>query len=110
DYPTGDAGTGGTPGLDAPLHLCCMNSLDVGEGVPVVARESQTGPAAVPAQLGERFPSGMRVRGRYRVVSEIGAGAFGTVCLGEDESTGHRVAIRFLPRNFASTPQAAQAV
>jgi len=43
-------------------------------------------------------------------VSEIGAGAFGTVCLGEDESTGHRVAIRFLPRNFASTPQAAQAV
>jgi serine/threonine-protein kinase len=50
------------------------------------------------------------VRGRYRVVSEIGAGAFGTVCLGEDESTGHRVAIRFLPRNFANTPQAAQAV
>jgi serine/threonine protein kinase len=75
-----------------------------------VARESQTGPAAVPAQLGERFPSGLRIRGRYRVVSEIGAGAFGTVCLGEDESTGHRVAIRFLPRNFASTPQAAQAV
>ena len=75
-----------------------------------MARESQTGPAEVPAQLGERFPSGLRIRGRYRVVSEIGAGAFGTVCLGEDESTGHRVAIRFLPRNFASTPQAAQAV
>jgi serine/threonine protein kinase len=52
----------------------------------------------------------LRVRGRYRVVSEIGAGAFGTVCIGEDESTGHRVAIRFLPRSFASTPQAAQAV
>ena len=50
------------------------------------------------------------MRGRYRVVSEIGAGAFGTVCVGEDESTGHRVAIRFLPRNFANTPQAAQAV
>jgi eukaryotic-like serine/threonine-protein kinase len=75
-----------------------------------VTRESQAGPAAVPAQLGERFPSGLRIRGRYRVISEIGAGAFGTVCLGEDESTGHRVAIRFLPRNFASTPQAAQAV
>jgi serine/threonine-protein kinase len=52
----------------------------------------------------------LRVRGRYRVVGEIGAGAFGTVCVGEDESTGHRVAIRFLPRNFANTPQAAQAV
>lgn len=69
------------------------------------------GPAASPsAQRGERFASGLRVRGRYRVVSEIGAGAFGTVCAGEDESTGHRVAIRFLPRNFANTPQAAQAV
>jgi serine/threonine protein kinase len=69
------------------------------------------GPATNPsAQRGERFASGLRVRGRYRVVSEIGAGAFGTVCAGEDESTGHRVAIRFLPRNFANTPQAAQAV
>jgi hypothetical protein len=26
------------------------------------------------------------MRGRYRVVSEIGAGVFGTGCLGEDES------------------------
>ena len=50
------------------------------------------------------------MRGRYRVVSEIGTGAFGTVCVGEDESTGHRVAIRFLPRNVANTPQAAQTV
>jgi serine/threonine protein kinase len=64
--------------------------------------------AIPPAQHGEWFASGLRVRGRYRVVSEIGAGAFGTVCLGEDESTGHRVAIRFLPRNFARTPQTAQ--
>ena len=75
-----------------------------------MTRESQAGPTAVPAQLGERFPSGLLVRGRYRVISEVGSGAFGTVCLGQDESTGHRVAIRFLPRNFASTPQAAQAV
>ena len=76
-----------------------------------MTREAQTGPAAIPnGQLGERFPSGLRVRGRYRVVSEIGAGAFGTVCAGEDESTGHRVAIRFLPRSFANAPQAAQAV
>src|SRR6266446_3157423 len=87
-----------------------MDSLYVVEEVAVVTRESQAGPAAVPpAQLGERFPSGLRVRGRYRVVNEIGAGAFGTVCVGEDESTGHRVALRFLPRNFATTPQASQA-
>src|SRR5438309_8771161 len=87
-----------------------MNSRYVVEGVTGVTREAQTGPAAIPnGQLGERFPSGLRVRGRYRVISEIGAGAFGTVCLGEDESTGHRVAIRFLPRSFASAPPATQA-
>src|SRR5437867_2059737 len=72
-----------------------------------MSSEAQAGPAAAPP-AGERFASGLRVRGRYRVVSEIGAGVFGTVCLGEDESTGHRVAIRFLPRDFASTPQTAQ--
>jgi eukaryotic-like serine/threonine-protein kinase len=76
-----------------------------------MSRDIQAGPASIPpAQRGERFASGLRVRGRYRVVNEIGAGAFGTVCVGEDESTGHRVAIRFLPRNFATTPQASQAV
>lgn len=89
----------------------CMGSFYVVGGVPVVNREAQTGPGAIPsAQRGEQFPSGLRVRGRYRVVSEIGAGAFGTVCVGEDESTGHRVAIRFLPRNVANTPQTVQAV
>ena len=76
-----------------------------------MSREAQAGPTSIPtAERGERFASGLRVRGRYRVVSEIGAGAFGTVCVGEDESTGHRVAIRFLPRDFAATPQASQAV
>jgi eukaryotic-like serine/threonine-protein kinase len=77
----------------------------------VSSRETHAGPtSSPPAQRGERFASGLRVRGRYRVVSEIGSGAFGTVCLGEDESTGYRVAIRFLPQSFATTPQASQAV
>jgi serine/threonine-protein kinase len=77
----------------------------------VSSREAQAGHAAIPpGERGERFASGLRVRGRYRVISELGAGAFGTVCVGEDESTGHRVAIRFLPRNFATTAHAAQAV
>src|SRR3977135_275982 len=83
----------------------------VSRGVPAVSREAPVGPAASPsAQRSGGVASGLRGRCRYRVVSEIGAGAFGTVCAGEDESTGHRVAIRFLPRNFANTPQAAQAV
>jgi len=60
--------------------------------------------------LGEQFPIGLLVRSRYRIVSELGAGDYGTVCLADDESTGHRVAIRFLPRSLAETPDAAQAV
>jgi serine/threonine-protein kinase len=59
------------------------------------AREDLTGPAAVP-------------KGRYRIVSDLGAGAFGDVCLAEDEATGHEVAIRFLPRGLASVPNGAQ--
>jgi len=63
-----------------------------------------------PFARGEQFPSGLLVRSRYRIVSERGAGAYGTVCIADDESTGHRVAIRFLPRKLADTPDAAQAV
>src|SRR5262249_57852656 len=90
-----------------------MDSLQYVEEVPreVSNRETQAGPtSSAPVQRGERFASGLRVRGRYRVVSELGSGACGTVCVGEDESTGHRVAIRFLPRGLATTPQAAKAV
>src|SRR5262249_24206065 len=111
DYPT----TNERP--DALRTLLTPNaSYDVwivygAQGVSAVNREISVGQAASPPdQRGERFASGLRVRGRYRVVSELGFGAFGTVCVGEDESTGHRVAIRFLPRSFATTPQASQAV
>jgi serine/threonine-protein kinase len=46
-------------------------------------------------------------KGRYRIVSDLGAGAFGNVCLAEDEATGHEVAIRFLPRGLAGVPDGA---
>jgi hypothetical protein len=46
-------------------------------------------------------------KGRYRIVSDLGAGAFGNVCLAEDEATGHEVAIRFLPRGLVSAPRTA---
>ena len=57
--------------------------------------ENVTGPPVVP-------------KGRYRIVSDLGAGAFGNVCLAEDEATGHEVAIRFLPRGLVGVPNAAQ--
>src|SRR5437899_6001187 len=82
-----------------------------GEKPSVVSRDVQAGRPAVSAiARGEQFPIGLLVRSRYRIVSELGAGAYGTVCLADDESTGHRVAIRFLPRKLAETPDAAQAV
>jgi len=51
---------------------------------------------------------GLRVQGRYRIVSELGAGAFGTVCLADDDATTHEVAIRFLsgPAGVANAAQA----
>ena len=77
----------------------------------IVSRDVQADRTAVSSiARGEQFPIGLLVQSRYRIVSELGAGAFGTVCLADDESTGHRVAIRFLPRKLAETPDAAQAV
>jgi len=46
--------------------------------------------------------------GRYRIVSDLGAGPFGNVCVAEDEATGHEVAIRLLPRGLAGAPHASQ--
>jgi len=59
------------------------------------ATEGLPGPTAVP-------------KGRYRIVGDLGAGAFGNVCLAEDEATGHEVAIRFLPRGLAGVPHTVQ--
>jgi serine/threonine protein kinase len=47
-------------------------------------------------------------KGRYRIVSDLGVGAFGNVCVAEDEATGHEVAIRFLPRGLAGAPHASK--
>jgi eukaryotic-like serine/threonine-protein kinase len=59
---------------------------------------------------GEHPPAGLLVGGRYRIISELGGGAFGAVSLAEDESTGHRVAIRFFPRRLCQASGAARAV
>ena len=57
--------------------------------------------SAVPSvEPDNRAPVGLRVKGRYRVISELGTGVFGTVCLAVDETNGHEIAIRFLPREL----------
>jgi eukaryotic-like serine/threonine-protein kinase len=79
-----------------------------------VSRDAEgdlTGPPAVlPVDAGDHAAVGQRIQGRYRIASELGAGAFGTVCLAEDEATSHWVAIRLLPHALAGAPHAAQPV
>ena len=79
-----------------------------------VARDVRKDPAgATPAPVAgpnDRAPIGLRVQGRYRIVGELGASAFGQVCLAHDEATGHRVAIRFLPRSLVGPSYDAQAI
>ena len=73
--------------------------------------ESLTGPTTVPfVEPADRAPIGLGVLGRYRIVGELGTGAFGTVYLAEEETTGHRVAIRLLPRGLVGVPHAVEAV
>src|SRR5881628_742325 len=75
------------------------------------AQKGRVVPPAVPlVGADERVTIGLRVQDRYRIVSELGSGAFGTVCLAEDGITAQRVAIRFLPRGLAAIPGVARAV
>src|SRR6266851_524040 len=81
--------------LIAGLRLGAFKSpstLQARGAVITDATEGLAGPTAVP-------------KGRYRIVSDLGAGAFGNVSLAEDEATGHEVAIRFLPRGLAGVSQ-----
>ena len=62
--------------------------------------------SAVPSvEPDNRAPVGLRVKGRYRVVSELGTGVFGTVCLAVDETKDQEIAIRFFPRELVDLSQ-----
>jgi len=61
----------------------------------------QTGEPAIPWQL---------VHDRYRIVRELGTGAFGTVFVADDEQTPRRVAIRVLPPAASAVPNVARII
>src|SRR5215470_12435807 len=59
---------------------------------------------------GEPVLIGKHVGGRYRLVDDLGSGAFGTVYRAEDDATGHLVAVRLLPPALASASAAARSI
>src|SRR5215813_5916034 len=61
----------------------------------------QTGEPTIPWQL---------VHDRYRIVRELGTGAFGTVFVADDEQTPRRVTIRVLPPALSAVPNIARII
>ena len=61
-------------------------------------------------KIGERGVRWPRVHDRYRIVRELGAGAFGKVFLAEDAQTSQRVAVRVLPLAASAVPNIARTI
>jgi putative tryptophan/tyrosine transport system substrate-binding protein len=61
-------------------------------------------------QTGEPVIPGQLVHDRYRIVRELGTGAFGTVFVADDEQTPRRVAIRVLPPAASAVPNVARII
>jgi predicted Ser/Thr protein kinase len=57
-----------------------------------------------PGRAKTRFTPGSMLGDRYRVVALLGKGGMGEVYRAEDTRLGQQVALKFLPRQFASDP------
>jgi eukaryotic-like serine/threonine-protein kinase len=67
-------------------------------------------PSPTPASTNGTAASPARFVGHYRIVTERGAGTFGSVYFAEDSRTGQPVAIRLLPRAVTDGPTIAATI
>ena len=62
-------------------------------------------PAPPTAPAGERFATGARLAGRYRLIAALGLGGRGEVDRADDRTLGQSVALKFLPGELARDPE-----
>ena len=72
---------------------------------PTRTPRGPTHPARPPLPAGERFATGARLAGRYRIIAALGRGGMGEVYRADDLTLGQSVALKFLLAELARDPE-----